>query len=106
MSLNRHNPKRDANELPIVHGLQEEGFWVIRLDKPVDLLVGRRGFPHFALLEVKMPGKQLTPDQVRFFQISEGAMRFVVHSPEEALRVCKTWIQDTKNLSLINLGST
>lgn len=106
MSLNRHNPKRDSNELEIVHALQQDGFWVIRLDKPVDLLVGKQGRPYFALLEVKMPGKQLTPDQVRFFQLSEGAIRFVVHSAEEAIRVCRTWIQSEKNSQLIKLGAT
>jgi len=94
MSLNRYAAKRDANELPIVHGLEALGYWVIRLDTHVDLLVGRTGRPHFALLEVKMPGKGLTPDQVKFFALSEGAVRFVVHNLEEAQRVCNVWIDN------------
>ena len=92
MSLNRHNPKRDLNELEIVRTLEAAGYWVVRLDKPVDLLVGKRGYPYFALLEVKQPGKSLTPGQVEFFQQSEGGCRFIVTTSEEALRVCDVWI--------------
>ena len=92
MSLNRHNPKRDANEPEIVDALHDAGFWVIRVDKPVDLLVGKAGYLHFALLEVKLPGKDLNKKQQEFFQISEGAMRFVVRSAGQAINVCNTWI--------------
>jgi hypothetical protein len=95
MSLNRNNAKRDANEKPIVDALQAAGYWVVRLDQPVDLLVGRKGYPHFALLEVKVMGKDLNDNQLRFFQQSEGACRFVVYTPEQAVSVCDTWIKLT-----------
>jgi hypothetical protein len=92
VSLNRHNPKRDHNELPIVEALKADGYLVYRLDQPVDLLVGRRGSPRWALIEVKMPGKGLTEKQIRFWTESEGTTRFIVHDAEEALRVCNVWI--------------
>ena len=98
MSLNRHNPKRDANELEIVEALRDAGYWVERLDQPVDLLVGRRGYPHVALIEVKMKNGKLTDDQLRFFQQSEGACRFVVFSKEQALAACDNWISRCERL--------
>jgi hypothetical protein len=92
VSLNRHNPKRDANELAIVEALRAKNYLVYRLDQPVDLLVGRRGSPRWALIEVKMPGKGLTDKQLQFWAESEGTTRFIVYDAEEALRVCNVWI--------------
>ena len=92
MSLNRYAAKRDHNENDIVVALRTAGFVVVQLTKPVDLLVGRKGNPHWALLEVKDADGKLTKDQTEFFQLTEGCTRFIVRSPEEALRVCRVWV--------------
>jgi len=92
MSLNRHNPRRDASEPGIVAALEAAGYWVVRLDKPMDLLVGRRGYPRFILLECKSKDGKLTDDQLKFMQMSEGATRFVVFNPQQALTAADTWI--------------
>jgi hypothetical protein len=92
VSINRFDAKRDSNEIPIIDALEAAGYWVVRLNQPVDLLVGRRGYERFALMEVKNLGKKLTEAQVRFFQQSEGSTRFIVHTPHEALTVADMWI--------------
>ena len=92
MSLNRYAAKRDANEPEIISALRASGFIVCQLAKPLDLLVGRKGSPHWALLEVKDADGKLTKDQTEFFQLTEGCTRFIVRSPEEALRVCRVWV--------------
>lgn len=86
MKYNRRNKKRDANEPEIFDALNElPGCQVVRMDKPVDLLVGYGGRTY--LLEVKNPeGKnRLEPDQVKFIESWPGSPVHVVHSPSEAL---------------------
>jgi len=92
MGLNRYAAKRDANEPEIVDALRAAGFIVCQLSKPLDLLVGRRGNPNWALLEVKDSDGKLTASQLKFIQETEGCTRFVVRTPQEALRVCNVWI--------------
>ena len=92
MSLNRYAAKRDANEPEVVQSLRDAGYIVCLLKEPLDLLVGRKGNPNWALLEVKMPDGTLRPSQIRFMQETEGCTRFIVRTPEEALRVCNVWI--------------
>lgn len=55
MSLNRRNPRRDANELPIVQALKQIGASVARISEPgmPDLIVWYRG--SITLLEIKRP---------------------------------------------------
>ena len=86
MKYNRRNKKRDANEPEIFEALDAlPGCHPIRLDKPVDLLVGYGGRTY--LLEVKNPeGKnRLEPDQVKFIDDWPGSPVSVVHNPNEAL---------------------
>ena len=68
MTLNRYNPKRDANEPEIIHGLRKAGCWVHQISAPgmPDLLCCSRGT--LFLVEVKMPGAVLTPKQRLFFE--------------------------------------
>ena len=63
MTLNRYNPKRDANEPEIIHGLRKAGCWVTALSGTgiPDLLCCSTGI--LFLVEVKMPGAVLTPKQ-------------------------------------------
>jgi len=98
LSLNRHNPKRDASEPGIVNALEAAGYWVVRVDKPLDLIVGRRGYERIILLECKSKGGSLTADQLKFMQISEGATRFVVFTPEQALAAADTWITNCERI--------
>lgn len=86
MSLNRHNPRRDANELAIVKALEKVGANVVRLDQPCDLLVHYR--KAITLLEVKDPAKppsarRLTASQERYSRILPI---HVVLTPEDAFR--------------------
>jgi hypothetical protein len=60
MSLNRRNPRRDANELEIVRGLEALGCRVLRIDNP-DLLVLHQG--RVFLMEVKTARGRLTRGQ-------------------------------------------
>ena len=66
MALRRYANKRDANEPGIVAALESLGCLVLRMDKPVDLLVLCRGTVH--LCEIKTRKGKLTRDQVEFAQ--------------------------------------
>ena len=57
--------KRDANEGLIVQALEAHGFEVERMDKPVDLLIQRRGGDRVWLGEVKAVGARRDPRQVK-----------------------------------------
>lgn len=86
----RHAAKRDAVEAAIVEALERCGMIVLRLSDPgiPDLLVGRHFYgnePSWRLIEVKSPGKSLTPAQER---LRERAWFPVVETVEEALAVC------------------
>jgi hypothetical protein len=70
MSLSRYAKRRDKNETEIIKALESLGCMVWQLDRPVDLLIGRKHY--FALIEVKdgslAPSRRvLTPGQIKFF---------------------------------------
>ena len=81
MSINRMNPKRDGNELEIVNYLKSQGLSVVRLNTPLDLLVGydKRNY----LVEVKMPKGKLNDNQVKFIESWKGQF-IVINSIEQA----------------------
>lgn len=90
VSLHRRAVRRDANEADIVAALEVAGAYVLRLSKPVDLLVGFRR--RWLLLEVKdgnkPPSRQcLTDDQVEFMADCQvlGLPAATVRSVAEAL---------------------
>jgi hypothetical protein len=78
--------KTDRNQPEIVKSLRDFGATVIVLSTVgkgcPDLLVGYAGSNH--LLEVKMPGGKLTPDQCVLHGHWMGKIH-VVHSPQEAI---------------------
>lgn len=79
--------RRDANEESIVCALIENGFEVMRCNGlPFDLLVGRN---HWIVLEVKTATGRLTESQETFFGSGGIAPRFVVRTPEEALKLAQ-----------------
>jgi len=80
----RRAAKRDANEAEIVKALREEGFQVLILGLPVDLLVWKPG-GKFMFLEVKTDKGLSTEVQRKFFDSSVGCPRAFVRTPEEAL---------------------
>lgn len=82
MSINRYAKKRDANEKEIVEALLKAGYSVVRLDTPLDLLVGKNGVTW--LLEVKMPDGELTKPQKEFIKTWQGQFA-IARTPEEAL---------------------
>lgn len=90
----RRAAKRDANEPEIVAALRAAGYWVAQISHKgfPDLVVGRKGRSFVCLMEVKDGNGDLTDDQLQFFQMTEGSARFVVRSPESALRIASTWI--------------
>lgn len=77
----------DGNQAEIVSALRDAGCFVEVLSDVgrgvPDLLVGRNG--KCLLLEVKMPGEKLTPDQVTWHRAWKGPSVAVVRSPREAL---------------------
>ena len=78
----------DSNQPEIVRDLRRVGAFVF----PTHTL--GRGFPDLVvvyhgtvyLLEVKIPGGTLTPDEQKFYEDSQGAP-YIVRSSEDALRV-------------------
>jgi len=81
MSINRYNPKRDANEKEIVDYLKKRGLSVERLNTPLDLLVGynKRNY----LVEIKMPKKHMNDKQIKFTESWKGQL-VVINSIEQA----------------------
>ena len=79
----RWDDKRDANEAAIVDALRQAGASVQRLTV-IDLLVGYRG--RTWLLEVKVPGKSWSQQQIDWCDDWRGAPVILVTSVEEALR--------------------
>jgi hypothetical protein len=84
MSLHRRNPKRDANEGPIVDTLEALGFSVVRLSIPggPDLLVGRH--QQTLLAEVKAEDGQLRPEQVEWQARWNGSPVVILRTVEDA----------------------
>lgn len=78
--------KRDKNEKPIIQALLGVGASVVQVSSKgqPDLLVGYAGEDW--KLEVKMPGEQLTDDQVNWWATWSGRRPVIVTNPEEALR--------------------
>jgi hypothetical protein len=91
MSINRHNARRDANEPDIVATLLANGFEVLRLNQPTDLLVWRKSGVGFVLIEVKTKSGRLTVQQVDFFNATVGLPRGEARTPEEALALAQQW---------------
>jgi Holliday junction resolvase len=93
MSLRRYANRRDASEKPIVDLLEKTGCSVVRLDKPVDLLVGYRGVTH--LVEVKTGGthygKKLNANQSDFADGWRGSPVVVMRTADDALRILTEW---------------
>lgn len=86
MSLSRYAKRRDKNETQIIKALEALGCIVWQLDRPVDLLIGRKHY--FALIEVKdgslTPSRRvLTPGQIKFFGETQCYPTAVVESVDE-----------------------
>ena len=60
----RLRARRDESEKAIVEALEAHGFTVERMDKPVDLLIAKRGWTGVA--EAKTGKGKLRPSQVKF----------------------------------------
>ena len=88
----------------IVGALRDAGFWVIRLGvskkrgRSHGTISGEPGLPDLYLvglghLEVKMPGKDLSPEQERWHgkAASRGVNRAVARSVAEAMRTALLW---------------
>lgn len=90
MSMPRHKAKRDAAEPEIVSTLEQCGFSVFRLDRPVDLIVGFR--KRMWLVEAKSGhkgyGKSLNKNQKEFADGWRGPPVVVLHDAQEALDWC------------------
>jgi len=100
MKLRAHNAKRDANEKEIVGILERLGFSVFRLDKPLDLLLGRGGKNYLA--EVKDGSKapsagknRRTEDQKTFMRDWRG-QHVVLSSVEETVE----WVNSLREAGL------
>ena len=87
MSLNRYATRRDASEPEIVSTLIQCGFSVVRMDKPVDLLVGfrRRCWLVEAKTGTKGYGKALNPSQQKFADTWRGPEIVILRDAQEAM---------------------
>lgn len=87
MSLPRYAAKRDVSEPEIVAALEQCGFSVERMDKPVDLLVGFRG--RTWVVECKSGhkgyGKALNGNQQKFKDRWRGSPVVVLRSAQDAI---------------------
>jgi len=90
MSINRHNPKRDANEKEIVDFFKAQGISVVRLNTPMDLLLGYKKRNY--LVEVKIPGKDLNKNQKEFVKEWRGQW-IVIDSIDQASKLSKEILQ-------------
>lgn len=92
MGMPKYAAQRDLSEPDIVDALEAIGCIVRKLDTPVDLLVGYRGFNF--LIECKSDKtirktsneNKRTKAQKEFFKTWKGQVR-VVETPEEAIRL-------------------
>lgn len=87
MSINRYAKKRDMAEPEVVSTLEQCGFSVERIDRPVDLLVGLRG--QTWLVEVKSSekgyGKSLNANQQDFSDRWRGSKIVILRSSQDAM---------------------
>lgn len=87
MSMPRHKAKRDDTEPEIVSALERCGFSVVRMDTPVDLLVGFRG--RCWLVECKSStkgyGKGLNKNQSEFNDGWRGPRVVILRSAQDAI---------------------
>lgn len=87
MSLRRFANKRDVSEPEIVSTLKQMGFSVVRMDTPVDLLVGYRG--RCWLVECKSSdkgyGKDLNGNQADFDAGWRGPKIVILRSAQDAM---------------------
>ena len=79
----RHDAKNDGNETEIVRLFEFMGISVERIRKPLDLLLGYNNRNY--LVEVKMPGKHLNDNQVKFTKEWRGQW-IMINSVEQAAR--------------------
>jgi len=84
--MRQYGAKRDENELEIVNALRAAGASVAHLSSKgiPDLLVSFRN--KLFLMEVKMIGKKLTPEQVKFHQNWKGEIH-IVRTVNEAIEI-------------------
>lgn len=80
----------DRNGTPVRYGLAVGSSDIIGM-VAVRLGIGTCGFGRFIAIEVKVPGKKPTEDQLRFFDIvrKRGGFAACVHSVEEALEAVR-----------------
>ena len=84
--MRQYGAKRDENEVEIVKALRVAGASVAHLSSKgiPDLLVSFRN--KLFLMEVKMPGKKLTPEQVKFHENWKGKIH-IIKSVDEAIEI-------------------
>lgn len=84
--MRQYGAKRDENEVEIVKALRAVGASVAHLSSKgiPDLLVSFRN--KLFLMEVKMPGKKLTPEQLKFHENWKGEIH-IVKSVDEAIQI-------------------
>ena len=85
-SINRFNPSRDANEKEIVNFFKVQGISVVRLNTPLDLLLGYNKKNY--LVEVKMPDKKLNKNQIEFTKEWHGQW-IKIDSIDQASKLAK-----------------
>ncbi len=84
MSINRHNPQRDANEKEIVDALKKVGCSVVRINW-LDLIVGYKGENY--IIEVKMPKGKVSAGQQLIIDSWQGRKPEIARGIDDALKI-------------------
>jgi len=88
MTIRRHNAKRDFAEPQIVRAFEKAGCEVVRIDRPVDLIVRHSSMPRglVALVEVKTGKAKLNENQK-----ATPVPFTVIRDAEEAINAVNSW---------------
>ena len=93
MGMPRYAARRDKNQPEIVEALEAIGVYVWTIELPVDLLCLCMQTKRWFFVEVKNPehgrptAKQHKRSEIqqKFFEVSEGALRTVVQTVDDAI---------------------
>ena len=87
MGLRAYGNKRDTAEAEVIAALEQLGASVVRMDKPVDLLIGFRGHDYIAEVKTgtKGYGKAMNGSQALFAAEWRGSKFPVLRSAQDAI---------------------
>lgn len=89
MGFRNHRNNYDGNHKQIVSEVRQQGVEVIEIMKPVDIIVGRRGFTGFVEIKTKSRKANIRRSQVEFMAETTRAVAFAKDA-DEVMRFVQT----------------